>query len=329
MKTAMTYLMMMLAAALLTGSAAWGADEGGEPLSAEEIEMMDDGAPGPMMPPGGMAGGGRGEGRQRWQRGQEHDMRGPMGFRGRRRGGDEGREGERGRRGQERPGMRMGMGRGEDEGAQEERVEAMMMFLAEHEPSLAAVLKEFQAENPRMFEQRLGGLMRIYGPLMEQMERNPDMAEVGLKRIRLQLRAEQAGRRLQAADAEGKEAARTALRERLGELYEVILRQTEMKLDRMEEQITKMQEWREILEQRGPGTKGGDRDEGDDEWARERAERRSKMGKHGARRLQEMTKRIDEGRKSLRVWRENRTRIIDQRVEQMGSSVKPFPWGGR
>lgn len=298
-------------------------DQSGAPLSADEVRLMQENSPEPMAGPE-MARGPRNRQRPgRWAD-QQNDMQAPMDERQRRQHMDGDMPGGRGPMGRGEWSDRSRGGMGDD--ADPERVEQLMEFLSEHEPSLAVVLKEFRKDNPEMFERRLPGLLRIYGPLMEQMKRNPELAEMGLKRIRLNLRVEQAQRQFNAAGEADKATAKAELRKRVAEQYDLIMQQTEVTVDRFEEQVGKAKEWREILTD-GKGT--GREHKGDQAEAErpEGREQQAKMQKHRAKRMEEFSRRLEEQRESLRHWRKNREQIIDQRVQQLTEGVKEFPWG--
>lgn len=302
-------------------------DDSTAPLSTDEVRMIQQDMPGPAGGPEmAWADRDRHPERAEWREGQDCDMQPPA---------EKMRDRWQRRRGEEMPdGRRMGRrewGRGPrpemDEGVQAEQIEKLMDFLTEHEPSLAVVLKEFRDENPEMFERKVPGLLRIYGPLMEQMERNPEVAELGLKRIRLKLRVDQAVRQFKQAGKDDQPAAKKELRKRVADMYEVILEETEMKIDRFAEEIAKAKQWRDILSEKGEEPDKEECSREDGERARKHRDRDERFQHHRVKRMEAMSRKLDDSRENLRTWRENRKQIIDQRVEQLTVGVKEFPWG--
>lgn len=217
-----------------------------------------------------------------------------------------------------------------DDSMSPEYLERLQDFLSVHEPSLAAVLTELRESNPERFERSMSTIVRHYGPIMEQMEHDPDMAEISLRKTRLTLEVEQALRFVrEAAEKENQqEIAETTelLHGKVAQLYDLIMEQQRLELDRTVERFEGMQQWRTLLEQRmaeqepqedrSPAMPGGGfpgmPDRHRENW--------------GQRRCQEMERRIDQRREQLENWTQNAESIIDSRVQQLITGGEPFPW---
>ena len=244
---------------------------------------------------------------------------------------------------------------------QPENLEKLFAFLAEHEPSLAAVLKDWRSEDPEQFERRLPFLAKLYSPVMEQMKRDPEMANLSLKRIRFRGKVDQtlSAVRDAAQDSPEKSIARENLRDRVTDLYELILEQQELHLVRAQQRIDGMEEWRSILRdranrpdestemeradkpQRPHSDEHADMDDQDEhdfdrrhagkEGKKDRrakqADRTKRRGRSAEQHKAAMTKRIEKTRQNIGHWRQNREKIIDDHIAELLSNAKAFPWG--
>lgn len=217
-----------------------------------------------------------------------------------------------------------------------EYLEQLQFFLAEHEPSLAELLADLQENEPERFERSIGTIIRHYGPIMEQMEQDPEMAQINLQKTRLTLEVEQALRAVQNAkdDQQVAEQATDLLREKVTELYQLILQQQVLELDRSQERFQSMQQWLELLEERQSSEQETDETpmpmmQG---MRHRRAVPEMMPGRYGPsenwgqRRCQEMERRLDQRRKQLEVWTDNADSIIQSRLQQLLTGGEPFPW---
>ena len=188
-----------------------------------------------------------GQDRSRYQRrgGREGSGRGPGGF-------DRGGFGGGGRFGQVNP-------------------EDLMAFMKEHAPNLEGKLANLRVQDPEQFRRQFYSLSRLFGPVMREMQRNPELGELGLKKITTRLQVEQQVKEIKGGQDTPK--ARTQLRTTVGKLFDVILAQ----------EGKRVESWmglRERFQQRGEGEGRPDR-RGDSDRAgrfgsdRERSDRRS------------------------------------------------------
>ncbi|MBN1436979.1 MAG: hypothetical protein JW936_07880 [Sedimentisphaerales bacterium] len=220
-----------------------------------------------------------------------------------------------------------------------EYIERLHEFLAEYEPSLAAFLSELRENDPDRYNSSIGTVVRHYGPIMQQMEQDPEMAQLNLRKTRLTLEVEQAVRAAQddsKTDAEITEATEL-LRTRVAELFNLIMEQQHLELDRTAERLEGMRQWHALLQERmaaqddeenppssaapgaapgGPMAGGHRRMGGFDHHGQD----------WGQRRCQEMENRLEEHRQQLENWSENAEAIIDSRVNQLLTGGDPFPW---
>jgi hypothetical protein len=226
--------------------------------------------------------------------------------------------------------------RGFQQATSTEYLEQLQIFLAEHEPSLAELLAELQENEPERFERSIGTIVRHYGPIMEQMEHDPEMAEINLRKTRLTLEVEQALRAVKNAkdDPQASEQATQLLRDKVAQLYELILQQQNMELDQATERYQSMQQWLTLLEERQSS------DEETEEspmpmmqgMRHRRAVPEMMPGRYGPgenwgqRRCQEMQRRLDQRRKQLDTWQDNADSIIESRIQQLLTGGEPFPW---
>ena len=240
--------------------------------------------------------------------------------------------GARAGRGPMGPGM-AGRHAGWQKPLEPEQVEQLLQFLAEHEPALAALLKQLQTENPEKFQRRLPMLTGLYGPIMRQMQRQPEMAKLSLKQIRLKLRVQQTVRDAKSAPEDEQPAARQELKERLGAMFDVVIEKEERRLSRWDELKENVEEWRELLgetdkgkAQVDPPRRGRGRRSDKDVSEAPQDARRSRRQRAGFGEGH-LKQRFEQSRESLEHWRANREKIIDTRLEQLLSRIKPFPWG--
>lgn len=225
---------------------------------------------------------------------------------------------------------------GPQQTASPEYLEQLQIFLTEHEPSLAQLLADLQENEPERFERSIATIVRHYGPIMEQMENDPEMAQINLRKTRLTLEVEQALRTVQNAneDQQASEQATDLLREKVTDLYQLLLQQQTLELDRGQERFQSMQQWLGLLEERQAS------DEETEEtpmpmmqgMRHQRAAPEMMPGMYrpnenwGQRRCQEMERRLDQRRKQLQTWQENAESIIESRIQQLLTGGEPFPW---
>ena len=218
-----------------------------------------------------------------------------------------------------------------------EYLEQLQNFLTEHEPSLAALLLELRENDPERFGRSIGTVVRHYGPIMEQMQHDPEMAQLSLRKTRLTLEVEQALRAAQECrDSDADCAAQIELlRVRVAELYGLIIEQQQFEVTRAAERLEGMRQWHSLLEERLPpedaeenprhgmpgGGFGGMRPGGFPGGMGGRHEEN-----WGQRRYEEMERRIDQRRRQLETWAENSESIIESRMEQLITGGDPFPW---
>ncbi|MBN1846282.1 MAG: hypothetical protein JW810_11405 [Sedimentisphaerales bacterium] len=218
--------------------------------------------------------------------------------------------------------------------------EDLMKFLRQYEPELAKNLDSLNKDNPAQFEQQIDGLRRLYGPIMRLMDENPPMAQLSLKAIRLRLQVQGAVKKAkEATDQNAKAQTAQKLQADLGDLFDVICRLEEM---RLEEFSRRMQDWAQ-----GPPDPKDDRlaepDKRDEPRDREegfggpgsfgggRGQRPGRGGPGGwdrQRSAQFFHERLEQRKINIETWKKNKDQIVQQRVDQLLQGYQPFPWGG-
>jgi len=129
----------------------------------------------------------------------------------------------------------------------QEKLEELMVFLKEYEPSLLQVIEEYRQSNAEAFENHLPTLMRTYVPIMEQMKTDPEMGKISLNKVRLKGLVQQAVKTYQGAEAGRKDAAMSELRARLSDVFSLSIEQQQLTVKRWRERLEKSAQWREIL----------------------------------------------------------------------------------
>ena len=255
--------------------------------------------------------------------------------------------------------------------------EDFMAFMDEHVPSLAGKLKNLRLEDPEQFRRQYSSLSRMFGPVMLEMQRSPEMGELSLNKITTRLQVNQ--QVIEIKGGQDTPRMRTELRTTVGKLFDVILdlegkrveswrSLQERNQDRGEgEGRTRRPDGREGSDrgrsERGSGRFGpnSDRPADGDDRDRERPGRRNSNSERGSGRPPEGGDRpggrrgfggggggrsgyggggafgrggfgrgsemLDEYKANIEAWNKNRSRIIDNQIDNLLKDVKPFPWG--
>jgi len=320
--TLLTLLILLLALAWHSSNAAFAQEP--EPLEDSQDAIAENDPP-PPPPPGQQP-----DASKRGRRGRRGPSRPGPGWHGRARRG----EPDRPHRGMDRRGKTIDSAE-------------IIEFLQKHEPGLAQTLTDLLESNPQEFRRRLESVRQLYEPVIRQMKRDPEMANLQLKKIRLQLKAKQSVKNVQALSFKEFKDAKTAkqaqtkakkeLRKTVAELFDVIVAQQEKRLTKAEE---RMKEW----EPRGPEGKKGPR-------PRRRAGkgimgpgmgkgmgpgmgkgmgpgkgRRGKGRSRGKDFKCEFDERLTEKKARLTAWREHKKQIVNDHVEELLQGREPFPW---
>jgi len=264
-------------------------------------------------------------------------------------------------RGWGRRGQGQGWGRGEGpargqgrRGQERFDPERLAEFLREYEPELAEKLTKLRQQDPQRFRWQLFAIARIYGPVMAQMEHNPEMGKLSLKRIRLDLRTKQALKKIKKLESktfkdaeqaeQAKAKARTSLCENVSKLFDVILEQQQRRLQEAQERLDT---WAppKRLEPQGPPAEapGFGKGRGSARGTSRGIGRSGSRGRgtgmgRGAgmypgeepvagRAHRELRARLEQHEESLKRWRDNKEQIVENRVKELLAGHEPFPWG--
>lgn len=188
----------------------------------------------------------------------------------------------------------------------------LLEFLRQHEPELAARLEAMKQENPRQYRHRVHMLGRMYGPVIEQMKLDPEMAELTLQRIKQRLKVENTLKKIHAQSQQGSSENLTGqLRSQVAGLFDIILQQEQLRLTQWQSQIA---EW-SVPDENGGKADPGEAQDRKPEWG---------MAQERMRKLQE---RLKEHQANLENWKSRRESIINDHMEELLNNHQPFPWG--
>jgi len=135
------------------------------------------------------------------------------------------------------PGGRGGFGGGGRFGGGLVETDQLLDFLTAHEPELAKKLENLSENDPDRFEAQLPTLRRLYGPVVRQMDRDPESAELSLKKIRLRLKIQKLVETAKSVEKSEKGAIKKQLSEPVGQLFDVIIKAEELSLSRFSERM--------------------------------------------------------------------------------------------
>ena len=196
--------------------------------------------------------------------------------------------------------------------------EELLKFLEEHESRLGAKLKTLHEEDPEKFSDLplVVAMKELYGPVIQQMHRDPEGGKLSLKKIQLRLRIQRSVYDVKRSTEQSSrhDEARKDLTGHVSELFDVVIAQEEASLRRMEE-------WLKIRlesdpEQQRTGERTGGRRGG------QRVDPRQRGG--SSERLQG---ELAAKKKAIPAWKENKDKIVEERVEELLQDHPNFPWG--
>ena len=145
--------------------------------------------------------------------------------------------------------------------------EELLAFLQQYEPALAQKLKQLHRENPQQLHAQLPTLLRLYVPVMRQMQYDPQAGQLGLREIELRLKAQDLVESIKTAQQADLTEPQTdqpepksdqtepkkQLRATLSDLFDVIIEQEQLRLTHFE---TRFEDWSEHMMGPGPGQNG-------------------------------------------------------------------------
>lgn len=207
---------------------------------------------------------------------------------------------------------RGGSGRGRDGFHRQVPKEVLIEFLQEHEPDLAAKLTPMDQDS-RQYRRQINTLRRLYGPVYFQMQRNPEMSELGLAKIRIQLKTKTHKRSYQkTSDPEEQKKIKQKLHRSVSKMFELIIQQEQMRL----KEITKrFSQWDQ--------PEAGQPDPEITETRDHKQDRHKKRFGDPEKRK----KHLKRYQANIAAWQKNRDKLIDQQVERtLTETIRPFPW---
>ena len=207
---------------------------------------------------------------------------------------------------------RGGSGRGRDGFHRQVPKESLIEFLQEHEPDLAAKLTSMDPDS-RQYRRQINTLRRLYGPVYFQMQRNPEMGELGLVKIRIQLKTKTHKRSYQkTSDPEEQKKIKQKLHRSVSKMFDLIIQQEQIRL----KEITKrFSQWDQ--------PEAGQPDPEITETHDHKRDRHKK--RFGDPKKRE--KHLKRYQANIAAWHKNRDKLIDQQVERtLTETTRPFPW---
>ena len=189
----------------------------------------------------------------------------------------------------------------------------IIAFLQEHEPDMAKKLAKLLQNDPQQFQYWLASARGLYAPVIRIMDRDPQMGQLQLEKVRLQLRAKRALAKVNKAEKDSRAKPAKKLHKIVGKLFDIIMEQGELRLRRAYDQID---QWQQPDENRQPTD-------------RRRGLRKAPARRHRrvAERLGWLQERLSDKQELLESWRLRKEQIVRDRVMEMLQSREPFPWG--
>lgn len=250
-------------------------------------------------------------------------------------------------------GPRDGQGRGfRQGGGQFGRVNPveLMQFLEHHEPRLAETLKALQENDLEEYRRKMFAVMKVYGPAMRQMERNPEMGQLTLEKVRLCFEIEQKVKKYNGTQDEfERKQIKTKLKQILSSLFDNRISQEEKRLDQWQQ---RMQNWADQdFDPDGRGRGRGGMGRGQGGMGRGQGGMgRGQGGMPGMGRGQGMGRgpgmgrgqggpgrgqgrrgggfqdSMEERKKLISIWHDQKKAIVNARATELLQITKPFPW---
>ena len=241
-------------------------------------------------------------------------------------------------------------------------VTQLMKFLKDHVPELFGKISTLRQEDPERFRRQMPVLQRLYGPVVNLMEHDPESAELELAQIQARLQVQQL---VNAANTDEDETRhdqrRQALTGQVGVLFDVVIGVERLRIQRAQENLEYWQQFGPGAAQdgfgpgnppagrgrdagRGPGAgRGAGRDRGgpgrgmgvnqpgapaDDQLNADSDRRGRGPGRRrGMGMGSRFQQRLEQRTESINRWQENKDKIVQQRVDQLLGNYEPFPWG--
>ena len=171
--------------------------------------------------------------------------------------------------------------------------ERLLKFLTEHESELADRLEKLRKDHPRYFSDQVRALKELYGPVIQQMERDPQAAKFSLEKIRLRLKIQGAVDEMKRSRRQANVEDKKKLTGHVEKLFEVIVKEEEYDVEQVEE------------------------------WLKNREDRRSlSRSEYRSRWVY-----LEQRKEDIAEWEKNKADIAEKRVEKLLQPHPDFPWG--
>ncbi|MCP4708587.1 MAG: hypothetical protein GY869_08185 [Planctomycetes bacterium] len=184
----------------------------------------------------------------------------------------------------------------------------LLAFLKEHEPRMASLL-EWQKENrEERFKSQVAAYKEIYGPVMQQMKRDPDGGALSVKKIRLNfyITWTVSDMKRWGSSSDRYEGWMAKLKGYAADTFDVIILQQESQVKRMKGRIRERSE--STQEQAVQGDRG-------------------RSDQRGGFDPEEFRKEIEKREKSIEAWKANKEEVVRERVVELLQDHPNFPWG--
>ena len=192
--------------------------------------------------------------------------------------------------------------------------EELMVFLKEHEPWMASMLDRLKGNSEEKFNSRLPAYKEIYGPVMQQMKRDPEAGMLSLKKVRLNFYIPRFKSLVKGAekDSDQYKTAMERLTGYVADEFDVIIEQQQAQVKRMEDRIKERSENtpEQVQAVQGERGRGGQRG-----------------SQRGGFNPDELRQEVEKRKKEIVSWQENKDAIVLERVEELLQDHSNFPWG--
>ncbi len=166
--------------------------------------------------------------------------------------------------------------------------EVMFKFLEKHEPKIARSLDGIKKKDIESYKRKVDLLRRIYSPIVRQMEKNPELGKLSLKRLSLNARIESCVIKIR-DNKSGQKKLTGQLKAQVSELFDLLIKQEEIQLNDAIKDLASV----------------------------------DKKDKTRQRLIQEI---IDRQKKAIQFWRSNKDKIVEQRFQSLVNAGRVFPW---
>jgi hypothetical protein len=211
-------------------------------------------------------------------------------------------------------------------------------FLKEHVEGLTERLQKLEVDNPDQFKNLTRSLKELYGPVIQQMKRDPEAGALSLKKLQLRMRVQRSVYQVKHEQEEVKiEEAKKELTGYVAEMFDVVLAQERAQVAWMEERIKMRSDSTEDQQQvgdrgrgrmgdMGRGGRSGDQGRGRS-GDQSRGQRGGEPDRRGRFSPDQFARELEQRKESIKAWEGNKDEIVQKRMEDLLRDHPNFPWG--